>query len=527
MKITRRKLLVGTGAAALAGCSAGDKSSASDGAPATDGPTTSSDTPDDPTGVDTVTSGGPTADTASTTDTSATAASGDTGVDSAETGDTGVGQPNILFIMLDQVRPDTVYDFGAANPANLRALMAKGTTYTRAYTPSPLCKPARASIQVGQYVHEHGVNRSHAGSADPAASYLHDIKAAGYRTALFGKAHLHSGETQHTDQYTALIEAFGVDDAFELLGPGQAVQQDSPYTDFLDAMTPKGETPKSERYRDYTRAYEYDSPPSDLPPTSIPTEEQLDYYLGVQAAEWLQKAPEPFCLQLSFPGPHPPFDATSEYVDAIDLAHPSMQATAGDRVSGPSSANLDDAYNHFPAPREASLYQAAVAAYLAKLHLVDDAIGMVLDVLASRGIDSNTWIVVCGDHGEQMGDQGLMAKKVFFEGAIKVPLIIVPPGGGKAEINDDQVNMVDIGHALQGMAGVHSDPWLPHHDEIISAWGDFVMLKTPDGKLVYDTNRGMSVEYYPDENDESANMINQAPPGEVSALEARLQKLVS
>ena len=69
-----------------------------------------------------------------------------------------------------------------------------------------------------------------------------------------------------------------------------------------------------------------------------------------------------------------------------------------------------------------------VSHYYAKVSLVDHGVGMVLNALADKGILDDTWIVYTSDHGEMLGDHRLKQKKVFYEGALNVPLIVRPPG---------------------------------------------------------------------------------------------------
>jgi arylsulfatase A-like enzyme len=65
--------------------------------------------------------------------------------------------------------------------------------------------------------------------------------------------------------------------------------------------------------------------------------------------------------------------------------------------------------------------------YFANILMVDDGIGKILDKLQKAGLDENTWIFFCSDHGEMLGDHHMMYKLVFYESATKVPLIVRPP----------------------------------------------------------------------------------------------------
>ncbi len=67
--------------------------------------------------------------------------------------------------------------------------------------------------------------------------------------------------------------------------------------------------------------------------------------------------------------------------------------------------------------------------YYAMVSLIDQRIGAILDLLEAQGQLDNTWIVYCSDHGEMLGDHGLMAKMNFYRSSVRVPLIVRPPGG--------------------------------------------------------------------------------------------------
>jgi len=94
-------------------------------------------------------------------------------------------RPNILIIMSDDQRPDTM----EAMPRTLE-YFSKGTTFANAYATTPLCCPSRASIFTGRYAHNHGVHsngRAEARVLDQTTTLQYHLQEAGYRTGIFGK----------------------------------------------------------------------------------------------------------------------------------------------------------------------------------------------------------------------------------------------------------------------------------------------------------------------------------------------------
>jgi choline-sulfatase len=92
-------------------------------------------------------------------------------------------------------------------------------------------------------------------------------------------------------------------------------------------------------------------------------------------------------------------------------------------------------------------------AYSADISVIDDAVGRMLDVLEARGMLDDTWVIYTSDHGEMGGNHGLMSKCVLYEPAVRVPLIVRPPGGRDARVVDALVEHVDVPATLRDLAG--------------------------------------------------------------------------
>jgi choline-sulfatase len=97
-------------------------------------------------------------------------------------------------------------------------------------------------------------------------------------------------------------------------------------------------------------------------------------------------------------------------------------------------------------------------AYAADISVIDDAVGQMIDALERRGFLLNTWFVYTSDHGEMGGNHGLMSKCVLYEPAVRVPLIVRPPGGVAPRVVDSLVEHLDVPATLRAIAGAPGIP---------------------------------------------------------------------
>ncbi|MFX1324581.1 MAG: sulfatase-like hydrolase/transferase, partial [Promethearchaeota archaeon] len=148
-------------------------------------------------------------------------------------------KPNIIYIFSDQHRGDTLGCVGhsVVLTPNLDKLASEGVAFTRCYTNSPLCMPARATMMTGKYVCEHGIWTNQI-EADPLSpSHVRNIRDAGYHTALIGKTHLYAhgvkGKIRSRKDTITLLENWGFVDIHDITGPLASVIHHSPYTDYL------------------------------------------------------------------------------------------------------------------------------------------------------------------------------------------------------------------------------------------------------------------------------------------------------
>ena len=425
-------------------------------------------------------------------------------------------RPNIILIFTDQQRADT---FGFANDPVAQTphadwLASQGVVFSNCCASSPVCMTARASLASATHVHQHGVW----GYANPAlrhgVSHVRNTRDAGYHTAVIGKAHLFGHDFAHTHDHQPLMRDWGYEHVDEMTGPTESMHNDSPYTDYL------ADQGLLDVHREYLRTYHRGHSgrlalPWELPPCLLPTEAHLDMFIAERGAKWIRDydRSEPFYLQLCFGGPHDPWDAPAEYRRRYDADEIPLSITA--KQEGPvaplvemlktyAAANLDG--------MSAAQNRVMKSYYYAKVSLIDDAIAKVLRALeAGRSLD-DTWIIFSADHGEMLGDHGLIAKKAFYEGALKVPLVIRPPGGTEGRSSDVLADHLDIAGTIMAIADaapIEESPGrslLPmidgatkHRDAVLSenqGFEPYSMVRTTRYKMSVDTRTRLPVDLY-------------------------------
>jgi arylsulfatase A-like enzyme len=439
---------------------------------------------------------------------------------SVDTHDTGTPLPSgpapIIYLFVDQLRGDHLGCTGhpVAHTPTFDAIASEAVTFRRCFTNAPSCRAARTTMMTGLPVAEHGVYTNIV-RPDPALpSHVRELQAAGYHTMVIGKTHLHDGRG-HLDDHLAQLAAWGFDDAIELPDPQQEDLQ-SAHSDYLRDTTPTGEDSKYARWQSYVRTYTWDQDPPDLPPWNLSTDDHLDRFCGRTAADWIRawSDEKPLYLQVNFPGPHKPFDPTSEYRDLYDPADPALPLPILQRPA-PPLAPLTESYLQLKEEpwTEQSARELAVS-YLGKVSLVDAAVADVVAALVDAGLWDRAWVIVHSDHGELLADHLMTGKVLGYEGAIHVPLLVKPPGGVPTPWTDDGlVDQLDVTASILAMAGldpagfgdrdltdrVTGGPDGPqaHATKVVLFENlGMVGLRTDDTKLTWDLELGLPVELY-------------------------------
>ena len=218
--------------------------------------------------------------------------------------------------MTDQQRADALSVVGGWVPTpNLDRLAGEGTRFTNCITTSPVCVPARLSLSTGLYPHQTGVWKNQPSQPSPEQpTWMQRVRAAGYRTSLFGKTHLHPHQGDLRER-EGLMNAYGLDDVDEIGGPRASAR-------VLSHMTATWQAAGVwEAYRaDYEERFR--DKPHMVRPSPLGLEHYADAYVGQRALQYLEDydRAEPWCCWVSFGGPHEPWDAPEPYASLCDPA---------------------------------------------------------------------------------------------------------------------------------------------------------------------------------------------------------------
>ena len=366
-------------------------------------------------------------------------------------------RPNILWICTDQQRYDTIGALG--NPhvdtPHLDQLVAEGFALTHAYCQSPICTPSRASFLTGQYasaVHVNGNGNSHFPDAPPLVTKM--LSGAGYDCGLIGKLHLSSA-------YRRIEKR--VDDGYRYWQYSHAPRDDwETGHDYADWVRSKGEV-LGELIKS---------------PDGVPAEWHQTTWCAEKTIEFMREPREgPWLACVNIYDPHPPFNPPKAYRDLFD-----PQAVNGplfregdlarqeklEAIDFQSKGRHPDALDTKPLavprspgqppsePRGGSDARTQIAAYYAMIKLIDDQLGRVIAALEDSGQRDNTLVIFTSDHGEMLGDHGLIKKGCrFYEGLVRVPLIFSWPGHVKSgQRSDALVELRDIAPLLLELAGL-------------------------------------------------------------------------
>lgn len=414
-----------------------------------------------------------------------------------------MGTPNILFLMTDQQRWDAMGCSGDwVQTPNLDRIASEGVQFTNCVTTSPVCIPTRLSLATGLYPHNTGVwnNMGHTLLAE-TPTWMQAMRAAGYRTSLFGKTHLHphSGDLRDRE---GLMNAYGLDDVNEIGGPRASART-------LSHMTAMWEEKGAwEAYRaDYRERFS--TKPHLVRPSTLAFEDYADVYVGQQAKQYLQNydRQEPWCCWVSFGGPHEPWDTPEPYASMYDpeTMPPAIpRPPVGERPHG----HLDRLMQRMNPKFEPGEIGRLRANYAGNVTLIDDQIGEIIEAIAARGELDNTVIVHTSDHGEMNGDYGLIYKSNFLNGAVRIPLLVRTPKASGSQTTptgslcDSPVEWIDIGPTLVELAGgelahrqfgkslcpVLMQPESEHRDFAISEIEGEIMLLNQEWKAALNAN---------------------------------------
>jgi len=344
--------------------------------------------------------------------------------------------------MPDTMRHDTMGCAGdpVTRTPNMDRLAAEGVRFSHACTNSPLCMPARACFITGQYPHNHHMWTNASRLPAVAESVFCRLQKVGYRTAHIGKSHYYAHGQFHLRSEEPYLRSRGLEDLWETTGPWSTVQADSYMTDHWDTQ---GLTAVFRQ--DYERRREAGA--WECWPSPLPEAEHPDSYVGRRATEYLRAYDDsrPFCLFVGFPGPHDPYDPPEALAGLYEPDRMPRAIPPGEPGDWLPPAVREQMHTLAALDPGAERIRRVRAFYQANVTLIDRWFGEMLEVLDGRGWTHNALVVYWSDHGDLLGDHHRLAKSVFYESALRIPLILRWPARiGPGRVRDRLVSTVDL-----------------------------------------------------------------------------------
>jgi arylsulfatase A-like enzyme len=343
--------------------------------------------------------------------------------------DTPRPQPNLIFVLTDDLRWDTLGCTGhpLVHTPHIDRLASRGVTFNSCFVTTSICCVSRASILTGQYERRHGIRsfRQPLTETQWARTYPVLLRQAGYRTGFIGKFGV--GASDHVESRA---------DAFDYWRglPGGAGEH------FID--------------------------PED------PTQIHATARFGEQALEFIAgcTSNQPFCLSISFSAPHARDGKPREFrPDPRDEAlytgitvPPPANATEEAFMALPDFVRRSEGRRRwnwrFATPE---MFQRTMRDYCRLVTGIDRELGRIMDQLAEQRCADNTVVVFTSDNGWFIGERGMAGKWLMYEESIRIPLIIHDPrlpGRVTGRGVDAVVLNVDFAPTLLSLAGLVVPP---------------------------------------------------------------------
>lgn len=434
-----------------------------------------------------------------------------------------MAKPNILFIITDQQRADHVGFMGnnVVRTPNLDALAGRGTVFENAWVSNPVCMPNRSTIMTGRMPSAHGVVFNDRSLEWGARTHVRQFREQGWRTALIGKSHLQHGMSRNSvfpvDKAATVDHGYGdgwdhlenserfegglpdwPDDFYGFGHVELSIDHGSSITGhhlhwaldrggrYEDLVVPiSADAPARRRSDRWWQVYEPPYDP-DLHSTNFVTERTIAFIEDAAAQH------EPWYAWASFPDPHHPMTPPGEWFDRHAPADIELPGTIGDAMHhGPDylrrfQRRAPAEQRSWVAPCGATdheLLRECIAATYGTIEFIDDGVGRLISAVDRLGQLDNTIVVFTSDHGDMMGEHGLMLKGFMpYRGTMQVPMVIADPRRASGRTSSLS-SSIDLGSTLMDLCdvpahdGVQGHSLVPLLDDPSSAVRDHVLVE--------------------------------------------------
>jgi choline-sulfatase len=318
---------------------------------------------------------------------------------------------------------------------NIDALAARGTRFPHAYTPSPICVPARAAFATGRRVHQARLWDNASPYHGQLQGWGHILQQRKIRVESIGKLHYRQEgdpagfDIEHLPMH--VVGGYGmvwasIRDPYIKRGEGKRMlgerigRGDSPYTQYDEAITDR-------------------------------------------AVEWLRDAgtrgTQPFMLYVGLVAPHFPLLAPPRFYDMyedLDLPESKLLPSTG-YVRHPWVQQYADFHQNEESFRSPQERRQAIAAYFGLCSFLDHNIGRILQALGDAGLADDTLVIYTSDHGDNLGARGLWGKSTLYQESVQIPMIAAGPGVGRG-FCETPVDLLDLFPTILQGTGVDPAP---------------------------------------------------------------------
>ena len=411
-----------------------------------------------------------------------------------------MNKPNIVLIMTDQQRYDTLSCLGHDHvlTPNIDRLAGRGAAFSRAFVQGAVCGPSRNSIVSGQYVNTHGIRQNEAWLSPNQPNWIEQLRDGGYHTVNIGKMHTSPIRLPCGFDHRTVVEN-------KNYLQGHHGPDPDDYDLYLSQFGLK--RPACTYYKDIPDW------PDHLGATIWPHDEALfiDNVVGKWTVDSIQDHDfeKPLFLWSGFAGPHDPYDVPESVLERYgDIEIPDPVGWEGELDTKPPPQRQSIAGSEGRASPAAIWWSRATPDrirrmrrhYFANITLIDDWVGKIVEAIEAAGEIDNTLFVFTSDHGDCLGDHGLVYKfSSHYDAVARVPLVFAGPGVSAIGESDPLVELIDLGPTLldfaglgplDGASGSSVRPLLEGedtelHETVFSEHGPRVMARTKEWKLIF------------------------------------------
>ena len=354
-------------------------------------------------------------------------------------------RPNILLFLMDGLQASALEPGSACITPTFDKFRAGGLAFNRAYTTTPTCSPARASLMTGLLPHNHGVLEvEHGRDADQCVlrtdkpHWAQRLCASGYRTAYLGKWHIE--RTNDLAPFGWDIDEGKAAEHHQFLGQGKDGGADLPID---PALSRHVEGPEG-----YNQLLHYGV--TDVPPAERYPAHTVNQAIAV--LDEFKKTEVPWCACVSFSEPNESLVVSRETFEKYDAAAMPLPENLNDDLSG--RPNLYQRQRKISAGVTDDEWRMARTCYFGRVTELDAEFARLMAHLESTGALSDTLVIITADHGRYVGAHGWDAHNFGpFEEIYRIPLIVSGPGIAMAAETNAYVSLIDLCPTLLELTG--------------------------------------------------------------------------